>query len=158
MADSRKRTRDVPNADRLSAIVLAVFGLFVLYEASELRFGSLTRPGSGFLPTTLAILLIVLSLLLVAQTFRAKASPHAARFGDRLDHVVITLVAMVAYGALLEQVGFPILTVALLLLMLRGLGRVSWRMTFVLAILGTSITFVLFRELGIPLPMGPMPL
>lgn len=149
--------RRIRNPDRWSAAALALLGIYLLYEASSMTFGSISRPGTGFFPIVLAVALLALSVALLVRSWRGTET-FSVEIPDRLDHILVTLAMMIAYGALLEFVGFPLLTVALLFVMLWVLGRVSWRMSLTLSVSGTAISFLLFRQLGVPLPSGPIPI
>ena len=137
----------------MCASLLALLALHVLYISSGLTFGSISQPGPGFFPISLSVLLLALATaLFVKSGFLSDASK--IRFQGRVDHVGVAAMAMVTYGGLLEWIGFPILTALLLLLMFRAIGRVSWPASTALALGGTAAVFILFRILGVMLPVG----
>jgi putative tricarboxylic transport membrane protein len=144
----------IRKADSVSAGALALLGLYLVVRASNLPFGSLGQPGPGFFPLSLSVLLVVLASVLSIRSRFGIADNSIARFGSHASHVLLAGAAMVLYVAGLEQFGFPLLTSALLLFLLRGLGRVSWWASATLAATGTAIAFFLFRWLGAQLPLG----
>ena len=137
---------------RLPALALIGLGLAALYEASTLSFGTVRQPGSGFYPTLICVLLIVFGGL-------ALANPTSSPRGEPADgggnvRVWLVVGAVAAYAWALVAVGFLLCTAALLLLLLRGVGRVRWPTSLAAAALGSTACYVLFTRLGTPLPAG----
>jgi len=147
----------VQNGDRLSGAVVLALALYVSYEALKLKFGSVTRPGPGFYPTVLALLLVGVSAALVLRSLRAGERHLQVSFGGRTGHIAITAVAIIVYAAVLEMVGFLPCTFALVLMLMRGIGKVAWPRAIVLTGAGTVVVYVIFTQLGIPLPKGLLP-
>ena len=57
--------------DRISGVFWLLFGIFILVGAQNYSFGTFQEPGGGLYPTLLGILLIIMALLLLAQTRKA---------------------------------------------------------------------------------------
>jgi hypothetical protein len=99
-------------ADHVAGAAFVLFGLLVLVLSRDLPVGSLSFPGSGFMPKLLAMLLIAFggTIFLMSKESR----PFSAINWNDLKHassvIVITGAAIFAYTLL----GF-IVTVALLL-------------------------------------------
>jgi hypothetical protein len=138
---------------RLPAAVLIGVGLAALYEALHLPFGSVQQPDSGFFPTVVALALIVFSASAAVDAAPAsQGTPVANANGQaRVWTVIVTLVA---YAWAIAPVGFVLCTVALLVVLLRGIGRVSWRVSLAAAAIGSIVCYALFTRLGLPLPAG----
>ncbi len=137
--------------DGLSGAAIVVVGGFLFWQAVALPFGSLRAPDSGFFPICLAAALVVLGLVLtVRAAFRALPGglPHSTW------SVGVAFVAFLLYGFVLERVGFILATVAVLIVMMRVYGRIGWGVTVAIAVGGVAVTYVLFRQLGVPLPAG----
>jgi putative tricarboxylic transport membrane protein len=137
---------------RLPALALIGLGLAALTEASGLSFGTLRQPGSGFYPTLVCIALIAFGAL----SLGAAAPPSSSSAAEAGGHARVGLVvaALAAYVWALTPVGFLLCTVALLLLLLRGIGGVSWLASTAAAALGALACQALFTRLGMPLPVG----
>lgn len=135
---------------RLPALALIGLGLAALTEASGLSFGTLREPGSGFYPTLVCVLLIAFGALSLA----APAPDSSAAEPGGHARVWLVVAAVAAYVWALIPLGFLLCTVALLLLLLRGIGGVSWLASAAGAGLGSAACYALFTRLGMPLPAG----
>jgi putative tricarboxylic transport membrane protein len=145
---------------RLPSLALIALGVAALYKASSLTLGSARQPGSGFYPTLVCVLLIVFGILSLTDAVQeprdgvpAALDAAASRTGGE-GRVWVVVVAMVAYAWAITPVGFLVSTVALLVLLLRGIGRVSWTTSAVSAVVGSILCDVAFVKLGLPLPAG----
>lgn len=138
---------------RIACALLVLLGIVALYAASRLAFGNARQPETGFFPTLVALALVIFSGLALAERPRnVEPTEHGAS-----ARLWIVTVATAAYALLIQPVGFLVCTGALLLLLLRGIGRLRWA-TSVAVALGASIaTYELFTRLGMPLPAGILP-
>jgi hypothetical protein len=67
---------------------------------------------------------------------------------------LVLIAALAAYALLLPRAGFLLCTIALLALVLRGLGHVGWVGTAIASVLTAIGCYYLFTRLGLPLPAG----
>src|SRR5215467_14199984 len=125
--------------------------MFAIVEASHLPFGTLRAPDAGFFPLTLSVLLLVLAIAIVVGSF-SEARP--AEFTARSWHVPVTAAAFMLYALTLQKVGFLVSTVLVLLLLMRGLGGMTWTRAVLIAVPGVVLAYLGFLELGVPLPRG----
>ena len=139
--------------DRLSGAALLLLGIFVVWERRVLPLGTHHRPGPGYFPLLLAILLIVLGGLLVLQggsslRLRTLAWPEA-------PHAIAILGCSVFTTIFLEQIGYRITMVIILGFLLGVMERIRPWLLLTLT-LGLSLgTFWLFDSLlRVPLPRG----
>jgi putative tricarboxylic transport membrane protein len=142
-------------APRLPSAALLALGLAGLYEASSLTFGTVHQPGSGFFPTVVCVLIVVFSGLALAEPHaRGQAAEDAD--GARGAHARLWLVvgSLFVYVWLLKPIGFLVATVALLLLLLRGIGGARWAVSAPAALVGSAACYWGFTRLGVPLPAG----
>ena len=144
----------IHHGDRFSSAVLLVFGLYLVYEALQMRFGSVARPGPGFYPTLLAVLLVAVSGVLLVRSLSRREERLQVDFGARTGHIGITIAAIALYAAVLEAVGFLLCTFVLVFMLLVGIGKVPWLRSLVLASGGTALFYVIFSWIGIALPDG----
>ena len=135
---------------RVACALLLLLGLTAVYSASRLTFGSLRQPETGFFPMLVALALVLFSAVALAEWPR---DLEPAQKGG-MARVGIVVGAVAAYAALIQPVGFVVCTVALLLLLLRGVGRVSWLASVVAAAVASAACYELFTRLGMPLPAG----
>src|SRR5262245_16861648 len=141
-------------ADHVSGGVFVAFGLGVIALSGDLPMGTLSFPGSGFLPKILATLLALFGIALIVRG--RESAPLASIEWSDLRHagpvVVITAGAIGLYTVL----GF-VLTVALLLFtVIVAIERRNVLAAAVYSIAVTALAYGLFeRLLKTPLPHGP---
>lgn len=154
VGEEHEKTWTVRNGNRLSGAFLLALGLYVAYESLQLKFGSVARPGPGFYPTVLALLLVGVSGAVLFRSLRFMDELVPVSFVARTRHIGLTIVAIVLYAGVLETVGFLPCTFLLVLLLLVGIGKVAWRRSLMVAAAGTVVFYLIFTWLGIPLPKG----
>ena len=145
------------NADRVSGSVLFVFALAVIWQAGKFPFGTVRAPDSGFLPMSFAIALALLSALVVLRTWLPQTvAPEMPTWGGAV-RVVAAVAALVAYALVVDWLGYPISTLLLMMLLLRGIERTGWGMSLLITCISVVTSYVLFRQLGVALPQGILP-
>ena len=147
-------------SESLAALILAGFGIFIIYEARGLPYSSEFGPGPGFFPLWIGIALVVCALA-VFCTYTLSAEPDAAKTAAfRRAELGRALGAWLAFAlaiAFLSFLGFGLslglLTVFLIVVLDR---RPSWVALGVAAglVLGFHLVFVV--ALGVSLPEGPL--
>ena len=140
--------------DHVAGAAFVAFGIAVFALSGELPLGRLSMPGAGFLPKSLAGLLILLGLALFVRG--RESAPLADSDWSDLRHAASVLAVTVAAIGLYTHLGF-LITMALMLLVLiavverRNILRASLYSAVVVA-----IAFGIFnRVLKSPLPAGP---
>jgi hypothetical protein len=141
--------------DRLSGAALFLLAVVALIEAAPLPYGTVRAPDAGFFPKTLAALLLFFGLGIFLNSFLTKA--HPVQFTTRSWQVAIAAAAFIAYALVLQKAGFVIATIALMLLVMRGLGGMSWKQSLLITVPGVMLSYIAFVQLGVPLPRGPLP-
>ncbi|MGD9951991.1 MAG: tripartite tricarboxylate transporter TctB family protein [Burkholderiales bacterium] len=158
MENASKKAWTVRNGDRLSGGILLAFAAYATYEALQLGFGSLSRPGPGFYPTLVASLLGLLACAVVGTSLRSDSGRRPVSFTGRTIDILVTCVAIVIYAGVVERIGFLLCTFTLVLALLVAYGKVPWVRALLVAAAGTIVSYVIFTALGIPLPQGVLPL
>jgi hypothetical protein len=70
--------------------------------------------------------------------------------------VVLTLCGLLGYGAAFPILGFRLSTFFLMLLLIGGVGRQTWWLTFTVSFLTVVCAYFIFVVwLGCPFPAGP---
>lgn len=139
--------------DRVSGAFLMLLGLFVVWERRVLPLGSASRPGPGYFPLLLAILLIALGAILIMRGKGAKKI--RAVYWPEAPHAVAILGCCLFIFLFMELIGYR-LTLLLTLGFLFGfVERIKVWLTVALTF-GLSLgTFWLFDSLlRVPLPRG----
>jgi putative tricarboxylic transport membrane protein len=140
----------------VAAALLALAG-YVFVAAGAMPFGTIRVPQTAFFPKTLAILLLLLSLVLLAETV---AGTKAQRDRDHIAadgwvRIGTTLAALAVFVFLLEPLGFIATAFLLMLALLRAIESHGWGKIVSVALITSLVSYALFAWLlGIPLPTG----
>jgi putative tricarboxylic transport membrane protein len=141
--------------DRLSGSVLVLAAGFAIFEASRLPFGTLRAPDAGFFPLCLSFLLLVAGAAIVLRSYTAASEP--LQFTSQTWYVLVAAITFVVYAFTVQTVGFIVSTIAALLLLMRGLGGMSWTRAVIIGVPAVVLSYLGFLELGVPLPRGFLP-
>jgi len=142
-------------ADHVAGAALVAFGLGVFALSGDLPMGGLSMPGSGFLPTLVAGLLVLFGIVLCLRA--AESAPLADVDWSDLRHaalvILITALAIVAY----TRLGF-ILTMGVMLFAFLVIGeRRNLMRAAAYSVAATLIAYGVFAKgLNAPLPIGPL--
>jgi hypothetical protein len=146
-------------ADRITAVVLILVALGLWAQTGDLQYN-----GKVF-PILLAMLLIVLSSIQFVQSY-LKKGPRPGKSGEieetREDwkYIFFALPLIFAWIFLLDVLGFVVTSVIFLtiLTVILDLRRPTWRRTFSIVLIYTTVAFVFWltfhKLLLVPLPTG----
>ena len=140
----------------VAAALLALAG-YIFLAAASLPFGTMRVPQTAFFPRTLAVLLGIMSLILLA---RALAGREALGGGEKIEtqgwiRIVVTLMTLAGFALVLERLGFLLTTFLLMISLLRAIEAQKWRKVVVVALATALISYAIFSWLlGVPLPAG----
>ena len=141
----------------ISGLVFLAFSIFVAVMAMDLGLGTLRRPGPGFIFFWSSVALGILSIVfIISESAKNKeaASLTDSWKGLKWTHAVIALGSLFLYALILQKLGFALSTF-LLMAVLFGLGRSSWRVVLVSALLASILSIAIFRYgLDVYLPRG----
>jgi putative tricarboxylic transport membrane protein len=143
-------------------IVTSVFHLILaavlIWQALSIPVGRFGKPGPGFLPLGVGLVLAALSLSLWIEARSRKSPQEKISFlaGEgRWPGVVWTVALLSAYGLLLEWLGFIICTLSILFLLFRFIGKQRLPLAVAETILITLVAHLLFKvALKVQLPGG----
>jgi putative tricarboxylic transport membrane protein len=139
-------------------IIVNIFWLVlstaVCLESRRLNVGGVHTPGPGFLPFYTAILLGILALISLIQTWRVAKGPASEIWGSvRWFKLGLMLASLFLYTLLFSLLGFVLATFLLLLVLFRVIEPYGWKMVLissVLTIAGTYFFFVILLESRLP--------
>jgi putative tricarboxylic transport membrane protein len=140
--------------DRVAGIALFVFAAAVMWEDRAFPLGSVTKPGPGYMPMVLAIILAAMAILVILTGGR---SPSVGTLDWSERKHALAILAGCAFTALaLERIGYRVTVILLVGLLLWVVERKKPVVTIAMA-LGLSLgTFYVFSTLlKVPLPLGP---
>ncbi len=137
------------------AIVVAA-GLAIALVAATYPLGSLLRPGPGFFPMVVAVLLALLGLGVLGEAFAARraAAPPQQPFPWRA--VLCTCAAVLAFAFTVERIGFVPAACLLIAITAFAEPERSWpRLALVALFIAAFGSIVFIWGLGLPLnPFG----
>ena len=145
----------VLRADHVAGAAFILLGAAVFALSGDLPFGGLSMPGSGFMPSLVASLLVLFGVLLCARA--AESQPLKEIDWSDAKHaglvVLITALAIVAY----TRLGFIIAMVLMLFALLALIERRNLVKAALYSVAATLIAYALFDKfLKAPLPTGPL--
>ena len=96
-----------------AALLLGLFGLYVIVQGSGYEMGSLRRMGPGFFPVMIGSVLLLFAVLLVLEVWHEEKTER----NFWIPRPILTISAgFVAFAALLERAGLVPATLALVVL------------------------------------------
>lgn len=148
-------------AEIITASVLALFSIYLMWKSTELNVGYIRGegPGGGAWPFWLSGVMLVCTLMIVVRAVRRKTVPSQSDepFLDNYGKKMLMLVGggLLGFIALIDIVSMYGAMFFFLLYYLGFLGRHTWRLTITLSVL-LPIGFFFFFEalMRISLPKG----
>jgi hypothetical protein len=140
--------------DRVAGGALVLVGLVAVWESRQFPLGSIHRPGPAYMPTVLALLLIMFGVLVAVMGAR---SPRASQAGWHDWRHAIGIFAACAFSAWgLNLLGYRITIACVMVFLLLVLERRGVVLTALLTVGIVGGSFFLFDTfLRVPLPRGP---
>jgi hypothetical protein len=142
------------------AIVMAALSALVIFETSSYPYWSDYSPGPAFAPWWIAACGLLLSGLLVANTYRSEPAHPLEGTGTTLTgfgRAAATFISLVAFVLLIPYLGLVITSVLIaLVIMLFILRRAVVPSVFSALCAGGVIYGIFFWWLQIHLPTGPL--
>ena len=138
-----------------AGIMYMVIGLFFTIVASQYQMGTAAKMGPGYFPFYLGILMTFLGLLVLLQSFSAKAAiERIPKFNWRIIAQITG--AGVLYGLLLPRLGFLIAVVVLVFVSASASKEFTWKGTTINAAFLVAFTYSVF-VLGLKLQFPLLP-
>src|SRR5262245_42586854 len=141
-------------SDQVSGAFLLLLALFVAWQNRDYPLGSLHDPGPGYMPLALAVFLGAMGLLIMIFGGKSEALSSVRWSGLARAVVVIAACAVAAFA--LEDLGYRLTMLALLIFFLGVVERRNWIATGAVALGFSWISYFVFATwLRVPLPLGP---
>jgi hypothetical protein len=141
-------------ADHVAGATFIGFGLLVIGLSGDLPMGSLSLPGSGFLPKILAGFTILFGAVLMARA--GESRPFAEVEWTDATHAIAVTAITAAGIAAFELLGFLITMVLLMFLLLVVIERRPLWAAALYSVGVVGLTYVTFEYLlKTPLVTGP---
>lgn len=150
--DSAKKT----NIAAASATLFwTALGILACYGAIRLGVGTATEPGSGFIFFWSGLILVVLSLIALAESLREGDAEKPGTGALNWRKIVLVLLALLLYAFVLERLGFVLTTFLLLSFLLGLIEGTHWGKSFGVAGAAALASYAIFELwLKIRLPHG----
>ena len=145
--------------DAIGGMVLLLFGMVTIILALKMPIGTFRAAGSGMFPLILGILLMFLSciflLKLLYQHKQTITKGDSVAQHESPVQLILFFGTMVLATAFFNQLGYPLVSFLLLVVLLRTLGMKQWFFNILLSFLSAVASYFLFVQwLKIPLPKG----
>ena len=151
------KRKGVNRIDVTSSLFWLGISIFVGAESIDIGIGALSMPGPGFVLFGASFLLAVLSIIQLIKSFvgKGEAKLLSDPFLDfRWEIALAAMAAVLLYTLFLEQIGFLLMTLALLTLLFT-LGGVNKLISFGGATVTVIISYLIFYfGLQVQLPIG----
>jgi putative tricarboxylic transport membrane protein len=151
--DSVKRIKFT--AGGAGALFWVAVGILVCYGASRLGLGSVTEPGAGFIFFWSGLILVILSLVVLAESVRGSEEGIPEIKETNWPKIALVLLSLLLYAFFLERLGFVMTTFILLSFLLGLIEGTNWPRTFGVTGAAVLASFAIFELwLKIRLPKG----
>jgi hypothetical protein len=141
--------------DRLSAGVLALFALFVIFESRQLPLGTFRHPGPAYVPVLLASLLLLFAVLILLTASRAPKL-SSLRWTE-WRHALAIFAACIFSVFAIERLGYRLSMFLMLGFLVKFVEKRSWISTLIFVFsLSFGSYFLFYTLLRVPLPQGPV--
>lgn len=146
-------------ADQWSGLVLIVIAGFISWGAISLPYGNIHNPGPGFFPLWLGIILGAMALGLILKSARQREGSKTLQDilveKVRWEKVLLVLIALVLYAALMNILGFLIVTVLLMFFLLYFIEPHPWKTVVGWTLVGAVGSYMVFEVwMKLRLPKG----
>jgi putative tricarboxylic transport membrane protein len=144
--------------DRISTLFFMGLAIAIIVESIRLGRGSLSNPGPGLIPLGSGLVIGILSLIVFVGTFRRSSGEGLRDKAGKFSwNIISALISMVAFGFLVNPLGFYTATFLWLAFVCRWIARMGWKATIMLSVIATFSTWLLFGFLlEIRFPHGIM--
>ena len=141
-------------ADHVAGVFFIGVGALVIALSGDLPMGTLSLPGSGFMPKIVAVLMIFFGLVLALRGGESK--PFAEVTWSDAKHAAMVLAITAIAVALFEWLGFLTTNILLMFTLLVVIERRKAMPAAIYSVGVVAITYVLFVYLlKTPLQIGP---
>ena len=151
--DSVKRTKTI--AAGAGTLFWVAAGLLACYGATRLGLGSVTDPGAGFIFFWSGLLLVILSLIVLADSLRSSEDTVREMGEMNWTKIALVLLSLLLYAYFLERLGFVLTTFVLMTFLLGCVEGTNWFRSLGVAGAAALASYGLFELwLKIRLPKG----
>jgi hypothetical protein len=142
--------------DFWSGLMFLVVGAAFAWGATAYSFGSSARPGPGYFPFGLGIILALIGALILFESLTIEVE-GGDKIGDwPLKQAGVILFAVVLFGLLLPKLGMAIALPVLIIVSSLGSGEFKLKEAVINAAILTVASWAIFiKGLGLTIPLWP---
>lgn len=145
----------IKDKDFIGVLLFIVISLITFIGGYRLSRGTFSEPGPGFFPFYLSIILIILSSGLFIKFIRKRIQrEELLEFKGRNKKIFLAVLGLFGYLLTLKIMGFIISGILILTLLLKFVEERTWKLTLIIVLTCTAISFIFGKYLGIPFPKG----
>jgi len=131
-----------------SSLVWLGIAILICIGSLRLSLGSFRNPGPGFFPFIAGLIVAVMALAIHLQSrgkTSAKGTPEPL-WADkkRIQKMVFTTLALLAYGVGMDYLGFLVSTFLFLAFLLRMIEPQRWSLVLLESALASGISYLIF--------------
>ena len=139
----------------VSALFWVAVGLLTCYGATRLGLGSVTEPGVGFIFFWSGLILVILSLIVLADSIRSSEDTVREMGEMNWAKIALVLLSLLLYAFFLERLGFVLTTFVLMSFLLGCIEGTNWVRSAGVAAAAALASYAIFELwLKIRLPKG----
>ena len=147
------------NAERTGGLFWLLVGCAAIYGGLDLELGTMQEPGSGFLTFVAGSFVTCMASLIIIQSYRADpaVSVRVADLwkGKKWKRAVAITILIALFIVSFETLGFFVCSLALLIIIMRWLEGLSWKLCLLVPSIAIGTTYVVFKFfMKISLPAG----
>lgn len=143
--------------DFWSGLMFVVVGVVFAWGATTYSFGSSARPGPGYFPFGLGIILALIGALILFESLTIEVE-GGEKIGEwPLKQSGVILGAVVLFGLLLPKLGMAISLPVLIIVSSLASGEFNWKEVLLnSAILTVGSWGIFIKGLGLTIPLWPV--
>lgn len=147
------------NAERTGGLFWLLFGCAAIYGGLDLELGTMQEPGSGFLTFVAGSFVACMALIIIIQSYRTDSAVNA-RVADlwkglKWKRAVAITILIALFIVSFETLGFFVCSLALLIVIMRWLEGLNWKLCLLVPSIAIGTTYIVFKFfMNISLPAG----
>jgi hypothetical protein len=143
--------------DFWSGLMFVVVGIAFAWGATVYNFGSSARPGPGYFPFGLGVILAVLGGLVLFKALTIETDDGEPIGGFAWRPLIVITVCVGLFGAILPRLGLIISLPLLVIASSWASDEFSWKATLINAVVLTAMSWVIFvKGLSLTIPVWPV--
>jgi len=150
-----RRRKAIEKWNRASGYILLAIGVITAWSSTSLSMGKFRHPGPGFLPFSLALILILLSLALILENRTKDGSSKPFWVERTWLRPLLGVIIFTLYAFFLGYIGFILTTFLFLVIWMWVIERIRWVTILSISVGVTAVLYFIFEYfLEVPLPTG----